>query len=170
LAGGPPVRGTLLPYWEPVESLSDEERANWSAAANRIASGLATLAHLSVTVDATLSVVAFSCGRDLKLASDYEGAIRAENLEARIVEAADGELGVALPCRPDATDEEIKHAVLAGVKAAHTVEFIPIEDQEVLAQLAAIQAVEACVVDFGRKMKGFGSGMKRGLGRMVRLP
>jgi hypothetical protein len=139
------------------------------AAANRIASGLSALAHLSVTVDPTLCVVAFSCGRDLKLASNYEGAIRAENLEARIIEAADGELGIALPCRPDATDDEIKHAVLAGLKAAHTVEFIPIEDQDVLAQLAAIQAVEACVVDFGRKMKGIGSGVKRGLGRIARL-
>jgi hypothetical protein len=149
--------------------LSDEERDTWSAAANRIASGLSALAHLSVTVDDTLCVVAFSCGRDLKLASNYERAIRAENLEARIIEAADGEFGVALPCRPDATDEEIKHAVLSGVKAAHTVEFIPIEDQEVLAQLAAIQAVEACVVDLGRKMKGIGSGVKRGWGRIARL-
>jgi glutamate/tyrosine decarboxylase-like PLP-dependent enzyme len=170
LAGGPPVRGTILPYWEPVEALSDEELATWTAAANRIASGLSALAHLSVTVDPTLCVVAFSCGRDLKLARNYEGAIRAENLEVRIIEAADGELGIALPCRPDVTDEEIKHAVLAGVKAAHTVEFIPIDDQEVLAQLAAIQAVEACVVDFGRKMKGIGSGVKRGLGRIARLP
>jgi hypothetical protein len=169
LAGGPPVRGTILPYWEPVEPLSDEERASWLAAANRIASGLSALAHLSVTFDPTLCVVAFSCGRDLKLASNYEGAIRAENLEARIIEAADGEIGIALPCRPDATDDEIKHAVLAGLKAAHTVEFIPIEDQDVLAQLAAIQAVEACVVDFGRKMKGIGSGVKRGLGRIARL-
>jgi hypothetical protein len=169
LAGGPPVRGNLLPYWEPSLGVGDDERASWLAAANRIASGLSALAHLSVTVDPNLCVVAFSCGRDLKLASNYEGAIRAENLDARIVEAADGEFGVALPCRPDAADEEIRHAVLAGVKAAHTVEFIPIDNHEVLAQLAAIQAVEACVVDFGRKMKGIGSGVKRGLGRVVRL-
>lgn len=140
------------------------------AAANRIASGLSALAHLAVTVDPTLLVVAFSCGRDLRLASSYEGAIRAENVDSRIIEAADGELGIALPCRPNATEDEIKHAVLAGVKAAHTVEFIPIDDETVLAQLAAIQAVEACVVDFGRKMKGIGSGVRRGLGRIARLP
>jgi hypothetical protein len=127
------------------------------------------LAHLAVIVDPNLLVVAFSCGRDLTLASDYEAAIRAENLEARMIEAVGGEFGIALPCRPDATDDEVKHAVLAGVKAAHTVEFIPIENQDVLAQLAAVQALEACVVDFGRKLKGIGSGMKRGLGRVVRF-
>lgn len=123
-----------------------------------------------MTVDADLFVVAFSCGRDLKLAGEYVNAIRAENLEARLIESADGQVGVALPCRPEATDDEVKHAVLAGVKAAHTVEFIPIDDQDVLAQLAAVQAIEACVIDWSRKVKGLGSGMKRGLGKMVRLP
>ena len=118
-----------------------------------------------MTVDPDHAIVAFSCGRDLKLAADYERAIRAENLEARVIEAANGDVGIALPCRPDATDEEIKHAVLAGVKAAHTVEFIPIDDPDVLKQLAAVQAIEACVVDWGRKLKGIGSGIKRGLGR-----
>ena len=150
--------------------VSNADRARWTAAANQIASGLSALAHLPVTVDSDVMVVAFSCGRDLKRASDYAGAIQAENLEARVVEGADGEVGVALPCRPDASDDEIKHVVLAGVKAAHTVEFIPIDDPDVLAQLAAIQTLEACFVDIGRKMKGLGAGMKRGLGRIARLP
>ncbi len=139
-------------------------------AANRIGSGLATLAHLSVTVDAELLVVAFSCGKDVKLAASYEQEIRREHREARLIEAADGAVGVALPCGPEATDEEIKHAVLAGVKAAHAREFIPITDPEVPDQLVALQAFEACVVDLGRKMKGMGAGIKRGLNREVRAP
>jgi hypothetical protein len=170
LAGGPPVRGDLLIYWEPAGPIGEDERAHWLAAANRIGSGLATLAHLSVTVDGELFVVAFSCGKDVKLAANYEKAILRENLEARLIEAADGSIGVALPCRPDATDEEIKHAVLAGVKAAHAVEFIPITDPDVLDQLVALQAFEACMVDLSRKIKGVGAGIKRGLSRVVRVP
>jgi hypothetical protein len=98
-------------------------------------------------------IVAFSCGKDHRLATGYVDAIQHENVEARLIEAAGGEYGIALPCRPDTTDEEIKHVVLAGVKAAHALEFIPIEDPDVLAQLQIVQAFEACVVDLGRKLK-----------------
>lgn len=107
--------------------------------------------------------MAFSCAKDLRLAHQYVEAIRRENLEARVVEDGAGTVGVALPCRPDTTDEEIKHAVLSGVKAAHAVEFVPITDPDVLSQLAAVQVVEACMVDLGRRMKGLASGVKRGL-------
>lgn len=167
MAGGPPVRGDLLAYWAPNGSVGDDDRARWLAAANRIAAGLATLAHLTTTVDPDLCVVGFSCGKDTKLAAQYVTAILRENLEARLLAGAEGTVGVALPCRPDATDEEIKHAVLAGIKAAHAVEFVPITDPDVLDQLIALRAFEACVVDFGRRVKGLGGGVKRGLKRVA---
>jgi hypothetical protein len=75
-----------------------------------------------------------------------------------------------LPCRPNATDEEIKHAVLASVKAAHAVEFISITDSEVLDQLVVLQAFEACAVDLGRRVNAIGTGIKRGLGRIAAVP
>lgn len=153
------MRGDLLPYWEPNPDLPAAERAGWLGAAGRMAEGLGYLAHLPATVDADALVVAFPCA-DLRLAADYERAIRRENVEARVVVAGNG-VGVALPCRPDATDEEIKHCVLAGVKAAHAVEFIPITDPDVLEQLAAVQAIEACVVNFGRRLRGLGGGRRR---------
>lgn len=142
-----------------------EDRARWAAAAVRIRSGLATLAHLTATVDPDLLVVAFGCGRDLTLATAYERAIRVENIEARLIEAGDGAYGIALPCRPGATDEEITHVVLAGLKAAHAIEFVAITDPEVLEQLAVLRAVESCVVDLGRRVKGLGAGMRRRVGR-----
>lgn len=164
MAGGPPVRGDLLGYWEPDGPVADTDRARWAAAAARIRSGLATLAHLDATVAPDLLVIAFSCGRDLTLATGYERAIRTENIEGRLIEAGDGTYGIALPCRPEATNEEIRHVVLAGLKAAHAVEFVPITDPHVLDQLAAVRAVEACVVDLGRKVKRFGAGVRRRVG------
>jgi hypothetical protein len=153
-----------LPYWEAADPITPAMRAAWLAAANRIASGLEYLAHLPVTVDPDLLVVAFSCGEDGKLAARYVDVIERENLEARLIEAGDGSYGVALPCRPEATDDEIKHTVLAGVKAAHALEFVPITDPDVLAQLQLVQAVEACFVDLGKKMKGAGRHLRQGLG------
>ena len=146
--------------------MADADRARWTVVAERIRAGLATLAHLDATVAPDLLVIAFSCGRDLTLATGYERAIGLENIAARLIEAGDGTYGIALPCRPEATDEEIRHVVLAGLKAAHALEFVPITDPHVLEQLAAVRAVEACVVDLGRKVKGFGMGVRQRVGKV----
>jgi hypothetical protein len=146
--------------------VSDADRERWVVVADRIRSGLATLAHLDATVSPELLVVAFSCDQYLGLATRYERAIRSENVEGRLVEGGDGSYGIALPCRPDATDEEITHVVLAGLKAAHAIEFVTITDPQVLDQLAAVHAAEACVVELGRTIKRIGAGMRRKVGLM----
>lgn len=64
-------------------------------------------------------VLAFSCGRSAGQAARWVGAILSENVEARIVVDSAGTVLVALPCRPETTDEEIRHVVLACVKARH---------------------------------------------------
>ena len=62
-------------------------------------------------------------------------------------------------------DAEIKHVVLARLKAAHAIEFVPITDPHVLEQLAAVRVVEACVVDFSKKVKRIGASMRQMVGR-----
>jgi hypothetical protein len=151
-----------LIYWEPTGEIDAETRVAWEAAAGRIASGLRVLAHLPTTVDPESFTVAFSCETDHRLAARYVGAIGSEHIEARLVRTGNDDYGVAVPCRPDATDEEIKHVVLAGVKAAHALEFIPIDDPDILAQLQLVRAIEACLVDFGRSLKRAGSRLRRG--------
>jgi len=106
-----------------------DDRARWLAAAERVATGLAELAHLDAFVDEAHGRVGFSCDGDLALAAAYETAIRGENVEAcRVRPAVAGRPDlpadeVVLPCRPDTTDEEIRHAVLATLKASHALEF-----------------------------------------------
>ena len=168
MAGGPPVRGDLLTFWEPSRPLAPDERQRWQAAATWIGVGLYELAHVVATVDADLGVLAFSCGGDARLAAEYEAGIRRENVEARVVEAGDGQVGVALPCRPEATDEEIKHVVLAVVKTAHAVEFGSHVDPAVLAQLEAIRAIEQSFGDLAACVRSFGGGLKQGFGRLKR--
>lgn len=130
------MRGDLLPYWEPATTVGAAERGHWLAAAERIAGGIAELAHLEAFVDAAHYRVGFSCDGDTELAADYARAIRDENVEARQVAPAgtpDGDAPadeIVLPCRPGASDEEITHAVLAALKASHALEFIvlPLSD------------------------------------------
>ncbi len=131
------MRGTLLPYWEPAGTGTDEEQRRWLAAAERIATGIVELAHLDAFVDAAHHRVGFSCYGDVALAAAYETAIRRERVEARqvapIVAARRGGAErprdeVVLPCRPEASDEEVTHAVLAMMKASHALEFEVILD------------------------------------------
>ena len=63
------------------------------------------------------------------------------------------------------TDEEIRHVVLAGLTAAHAIEFIPITDLHVHEQLASERVVEACAVDISRRIKGLGTRIRQTLGR-----
>ncbi len=139
--GGAPVRGDLLPYWQPDGPVSDAERRQWIQNAERIATGLLELAHLPAFVDPTSYRVGFFCEGDVDLANAYVEHIAAERVEARQVappvparsSGAGDDLPadeVVLPCRPDADDEEIVHAVLATMKASHALEFQIVIDED----------------------------------------
>lgn len=145
------MRGDLLTFWEPAGPVSPEERRQWILNAERIATGLMELAHLPAFVDPRHFRVGFFCEGDVELAVDYERQIGAENVEARrvspplpgqvhgadtpslarkatrlLLRMQENELPadeIVLPCRPDAPDEEIIHAVLATMKASHALEF-----------------------------------------------
>lgn len=143
------MRGILLTFWEPTLPLSDSERRQWLASAERIAHGLRLLAHLDVFTDARTLRVGFSLGGDEHLAERYVAAIALENVEARRTSAAPSQSDiepagrtrrvlrrivgrvtaplpvdeVLLPCAPNATSEEIRHVVLAALKASHGLEF-----------------------------------------------
>jgi hypothetical protein len=158
--GGPPVRGDMLTYWEPDGEVSDDDRKQWILNAERIATGIVELAHLPAFVDPRTFRVGFFCEGDVELAQAYVQQIAAERIEARQVspplpgkvEGGGGQSlarkaakmlmrldqdelpadEVVLPCRPDATDEEIIHAVLSAMKASHALEFeIVIDDEQV---------------------------------------
>jgi hypothetical protein len=131
--------------WEPDGALTPDEHMSWLAAAERIATGISILAHLEPFIDAQRLRVGFTCDGDAGLAARYEAAILAENiacervaiplpaagsitgqLARRLLGATGADLPadeIALPCRPDATDEQIQQAVLAVMKAAHVIEF-----------------------------------------------
>ena len=158
--GGAPVRGDMLAYWEPDGPVSDAGRKQWLRNAERIATGLLELAHLPAFVDPRSFRVGFFCEGDLELAGAYVEHIKAERVEARqvspplpgqsngvdgpslaqkaaglLARMSDDELPadeVVLPCRPDANDEEIVHAVLATMKASHALEFQVVIDEEQL--------------------------------------
>lgn len=114
-----------MPYWEPDCEQDVDARQRWFAAADRIATGITELAHLDAFVDPARYRVGFSCGGDADLAFAYALAIQSENVDARAVSPHPGRPAdeVLLPCRPDATDEEVTHAVLATMKASHALEF-----------------------------------------------
>jgi len=117
------VRGDLLPLWVPPPHLGAEARAAWRTNAYRLALGVELVAHLEPIVDLDRLYVGF-CVASAELAKLLAGAIRRENVDAATARAhpgmaQDSTCDVILPCRPDATDEEIDHAVLAATKAAH---------------------------------------------------
>lgn len=147
--GGPPVRGEMLAYWEPDGPVDDDRRAQWIRNAERIATGLVELAHLPAFVDPRSYRVGFFCDGDIELAGAYVESIMVERIEARQVsppvpESANGSAArpadeVVLPCRPEADDEEIIHAVLATMKASHALEFQIVVDAEELRGVAPEQ-------------------------------
>jgi hypothetical protein len=117
------VRGYLLSIWEPAGDVAPEARSAWLVAADRIATGIAELAHLDAFVDATHWQVGFSCDGDEARATSYEAAILRENVEARGCELRGSRDQVIVPCSPTATNEEITHVVLAVMKASHAIDF-----------------------------------------------
>ena len=122
--GGPPVRGDLLTYWETDERWSPDDASarRWLSVAGRIATGIAEIAHLTATVEPALRLLAVGTGPDATDARALRDAILAERVEAVLVVGAGHEHGVALPCGPAFTDEEITHVVLACMKATHAVD------------------------------------------------
>lgn len=162
--GGAPVRGDMLSYWEPGTRVSEAERKQWVRNAERIATGLMELAHLPAFVDPRSFRVGFFCEGDVELAAAYVQHIVSERIEARQVSpplpgqsSANGDVSLArkaaklimrmeadelpadevvLPCRPDAPDEEIVHAVLATMKASHALEFEIVIDDDQLQDIA----------------------------------
>lgn len=113
----------MLSFWEPDPALAHAARETWATAAYRIAIGVELVAHLEPIVDEERLLVGF-CMRSAELAGFLVEAILAENVGARVARAHPGErqaqaCDVVLPCRPDAPEEEVKHAVVATTKAAH---------------------------------------------------
>lgn len=125
-AGGPPVRGDLLPLWVPDGPVDPVASYRWARAALRVAIGIQVIAHFPAIVQQPQHVLAF-CAGSAASAAELAEAIRLENVDAQVgtfhpdgsgVEPCD----VRLPCRPEATVTEVDHAVLAVVKAAHPLE------------------------------------------------
>ena len=142
----------MLPIWEPAVLLAGEAQRAWHTAARRITAGIGYLAHLDVTADPELGILAFQPGDDLSLATRWAQAIASENVEARVIVDGAGLPGVQLPCRPDFSDEEIRHVVLACVKAAHT-PGLGLVPTEVTSQLDALFAAERVVSSVASRLR-----------------
>jgi hypothetical protein len=104
-------------------SLDEAGRKAWRTLAYRIALGVELVGHLEPVVDDDRLYVGF-CAHSPELAELLRGAVLLENVGATVAKAHPGmeqdcACDVLLPCSPLATDEEVNHAVLAAVKAAH---------------------------------------------------
>lgn len=103
--------------------LDDETRQAWQRPAYRIALGVELVAHLEPIVDTERLYVGF-CVESDELAALMVEAVLKENVGAAVAKAHPGRdqehaCDVILPCRPDATDKEVEHAVLGATKSAH---------------------------------------------------
>jgi hypothetical protein len=154
----------MLPIWEPMQPLDSATRHAWGLVAQRTATGLRELAHLPVTADDEQSIIAFPEPEGVAAAAEWVQAIRSENVEARLLLDGAGNAGVQLPCRPDFSDEEIRHVVLACVKAAH-VGLGPAVPPEAAAQLDAVFQAERIVSDVAARLRSLGIGARE---RLVR--
>ena len=150
----------MLPIWEPEEPLDAATRQAWGLVAQRIATGLRELAHLPVTADDSQAIIAFPEPEGVAAAAEWVQAIRSENVEARLLVDGAGNAGVQLPCRPDFSDEEIRHVVLACVKAAH-VGLGPAVPPEAAAQQDAIFQAERIVSDVAVRLRSLGLACSR---------
>jgi hypothetical protein len=147
-----------------MQPLDSATRHAWGLVAQRIATGLRELAHLPVTADDEQSIIAFPEPEGVAAAAEWVQAIRSENVEARLLLDGAGNAGVQLPCRPDFSDEEIRHVVLACVKAAH-VGLGPAVPPEAAAQLDAVFQAERIVSDVAARLRSLGIGARE---RLVR--
>jgi len=144
----------MLEFWQPEDRIDDATRQRWLRAGERVATGVRVLAHLDAFTDVRKLTVGFSLAGNETLAAHYVQAIRDERIDARLsspIEDGTHDAGrrglfsaarrllagslprdeVLLPCRPDATDEEIKHVVLAALKASHALQYgLPLTSDE----------------------------------------
>ncbi|MHB8574364.1 MAG: hypothetical protein ACYDCQ_03440 [Dehalococcoidia bacterium] len=92
----------------------------------RVALGVELVAHLEPVLSPERCQVGFCCESE-ELADEFVRLIRVENLEARTAKAHPtgaaqrSACDVLLPCRPDAPDSEVDNAIVAAVKASHTI-------------------------------------------------
>lgn len=145
----------MLPIWEPPHPLDTATRHTWGLIAQRIATGLRELAHLPVTADEEQAIIAFPEPDGVAAAAEWVQAIRSENVEARLLLDGAGNAGVQIPCHPNFSDEEIRHVVLACVKAAH-VGLGPAVPPEAAAQLDAVYQAERIVNDVAARLRSLG--------------
>jgi hypothetical protein len=146
----------------PDTTPNSADREAWRNAARRISIGLRELAHVRAEYDDEQCILAFSCA-NAGAAARWSQAIGSENVESRVIVAANGVAGVQLPCRPAATDEEIRHVVLACVKAAH-VQTGPAIAPGVAAQLDAMFLAEQVWSDVASQLRTLKTGFRRGRG------
>ena len=121
----PPLRAAddELKIWAPGH-VAEDERAEWTRVANRIAIGVELTAHLEPIVMPDRLWVGFCCF-DSARATEFAKLVGAENIEALAGSGhprqpgGDHNCDVLLPCRPGLTDAEIDQAVLAATRASH---------------------------------------------------
>lgn len=124
--GGQPVRGELLTFWDAGVAPTAETVAAWQTAGWRVALGVELVAHLEPVLDLDRCLVGF-CAESEELAAEFVKLIAVENLEARQGQAHPAEVvqrracDVLLPLRPGAPDDEVDNAIVAAVKASHTI-------------------------------------------------
>lgn len=122
------MRGETLVFWASEDPIDAEADAAWNRAAQRIVNGLVELGHLTSFIEPERRLVGF-CAQAPAEAVRFAGFIADENVESHVVCGRPDGIGpiddVVLPCSPAATDEEIRHVVLAAVKAAHAVRMSP---------------------------------------------
>lgn len=91
-----------------------------------MALGVELVAHLEPVLDLERCRVGF-CAESEELAAEFVRLIAVENLEARQGQAHPAETAqlracdVLLPLRPAAPDDEVDNAIVAAVKASHTI-------------------------------------------------
>jgi len=91
-----------------------------------VALGVELVAHLEPVLDLDRCRVGF-CAESEELAAEFVKLIAVENLEARQGQAHPAEeaqrraCDVLLPLRPAAPDDEVDNAIVAAVKASHTI-------------------------------------------------
>jgi hypothetical protein len=116
----------MLPFWDAGAAPLPDTIASWQVPGWRVALGVELVAHLEPVLVPERCQVGF-CAESEDLAEEFVKLIQTENLDARRARAHPGEFpqaaacDVLLPCRPDAPDSEVDNAVVAAVKASHTI-------------------------------------------------
>ncbi len=116
----------MLPFWDAGGAPAPATIAAWQIPGWRVALGVELVAHLEPVLAPERCLVGF-CAESEDLAEEFVKLIQTENLDARRAKAHPDGLpqavacDVLLPCRPNAPDSEVDNAVVAAVKASHTI-------------------------------------------------